>query len=217
MHKEKTNQEIFLSDLIQAQQNMAPVIKGAVNPHFKSKYADLSSILEIVKPALNNNNLFLFYSTEIIQGIDYLIAKIIHKNGEFIECKLPIKIKNEADKNDPQKYGSAITYAKRYSISALMALAEEDDDGNNSAGRNKQEASYKPNPPVTEEVFRILVQMIADSEDNNKLRRSAEEIKRMKEQYYFNFDQSEKLKQLYSERKKLNDNPELETLMREEI
>jgi hypothetical protein len=105
------------------------IVKNRVNPHFKSKYADLQAILEAVTPALRANGLVL------VQGIDAgeLITSIIQPgdNAEIfpaLHCTIPLP----AD-TDPQKFGSAITYARRYGIVTLLGLVTEDDDDANAA------------------------------------------------------------------------------------
>jgi hypothetical protein len=212
MQNEKTTKEIFLFDLIKAQSQTVAIIKKAENTFFakgnnKAKYAKLSDILSNIKPILNTNHLFLYYSTEKLNEVDYVVAKIIHENGEFIECKVPIKIKNEADKNDPQKYGSAFTYAKRYSISALMALAEsdeEDDDGNDAAGNNRVVKTQKPKilnyNQIQEsyETFREKIVSCETMEDLEQLRKDW-----TKEIAYFSKEQKEELGRIAQEAKTL--------------
>lgn len=196
----KSKSEIFLAALIAAQQEIDPIRKDAVNPHFKSKYAKIEEMLLAVKPVLNQYSLYLFFITETKEGIDYIKAKIIHENGEFIECAMPIKIKNEVDKNDPQKYGAAVTYAKRYSLSALMALGEEDDDGNKAAGR--REEIQTPMPIIPQKKYSELKEMMENSTSFEELEKAAEELKLFQTGFYFTKDQLDVMRKCYALMKK---------------
>ncbi len=116
----------FYDDLIKVQGALESVGKSSLNPHFKNKYANLTDILAVVKPALNNNNFFLTQKVLIKDGSEVLRTEITHKSGQVLDSEAPL---NVADRNNPQKYGSAITYMRRYSLTALLGIEEEDDDG----------------------------------------------------------------------------------------
>lgn len=116
----------FYDDLIKVQSSLESVGKSSLNPHFKNKYANLTDILSVVKPALNNNNFFLTQKILIKDSSEVLKTEITHKSGQVLESEAPLNI---ADRNNPQKYGSAITYMRRYSLTALLGIEEEDDDG----------------------------------------------------------------------------------------
>ena len=130
-----TKETTFYTDLIQAQSEILAISKDENNPFFKSKYVSLSSILREVKPVLNSNGFLLVQQNCIEDGVDTVKTKVIHKSGESIESIASLKI-DEKDKNNPQKYGSAVTYMRRYTLTSLLALEEEDDDGN-EASANK--------------------------------------------------------------------------------
>ena len=116
----------FYDDLIKVQAALESVGKSSLNPHFKNKYANLTDILSVVKPALNKNNFFLTQKILIKDSNEVLKTEITHKSGQILESEAPL---NVADRNNPQKYGSAITYMRRYSLTALLGIEEEDDDG----------------------------------------------------------------------------------------
>jgi len=116
----------FYDDLIKVQSQLKSVGKSSLNPHFKNKYANLTDILAQVKPALNSNNFFLTQKILIKDGGEILRTEITHKSGQVLDSEAPL---NVADRNNPQKYGSAITYMRRYSLTALLGIEEEDDDG----------------------------------------------------------------------------------------
>lgn len=111
---------------VKAQRQFGPALKTSVNPHFKSKYADLANCIEAVIEALNNNGIGLMQRTyECKDGV--LVETIfIHESGEVMECGM---LHLPASKLDAMGFGSCLTYARRYSLLAATGLAPEDDDG----------------------------------------------------------------------------------------
>lgn len=123
-----------LNALILVQSQINDLTKDENNPFFKSKYVPLPAVLKEIKPILNDNGFFLCQEPSIDeQGREILITRLMHRNGQEINCIAPLKIREEKDRNDPQKYGSAITYMRRYSLTSLLGIAEDDDDGNHAA------------------------------------------------------------------------------------
>jgi len=100
--------------------------KDAVNSHFGSHYTTLASALAAILPALNANGLALVQRTTLSGGIVLLETDLLHASGEWIGAVYPIL----PTKSDPQGYGSALSYARRYGAMALCGIAPEDDDGN---------------------------------------------------------------------------------------
>lgn len=113
--------------LVKAQKSFAPALKTSSNPHFKSKYADLSACVEAVIDALHTNGIAMIQRTyEDDTGVT-VETVFVHESGELLECG---KLHVPASKQDPQGYGSALTYARRYSLTTSCGIAPEDDDGN---------------------------------------------------------------------------------------
>ena len=113
--------------LVQAQRGFAPALKTSLNPHFRSKYVDLAGCIEAVVDALNGAGIALIQRTfEDNTGVT-VETVFVHESGEMLECG---KLHVPASKQDPQGYGSALTYARRYSLMAAAGIAPEDDDGN---------------------------------------------------------------------------------------
>ena len=113
--------------LVKAQKAFGPALKSSTNPHFRSRYADLSACVEAVIEGLNGAGIALIQRTsEDLTGVT-VETVFIHESGEMLECG---KLHVPASKQDPQGYGSALTYARRYSLSAAVGVAPEDDDGN---------------------------------------------------------------------------------------
>lgn len=117
-------------------------VKGKVNPAFRSKYADLSSVVDAIKPALVENGLWYRQVFHRAEGGICVETIIHHASGQSMACG-PLFL--PATKQDAQGYGSAATYARRYSLMAAFGVPAEDDDGNAAAGR--QEAARKPVTP----------------------------------------------------------------------
>lgn len=136
--------------LAKAQASMKNAPLNKVNPHFKSKFADLAAVRDAVLPALTANGV------AVVQAIDSHMAgpdgaggpavytRLIHTSGQWIESMCPIP-----SGTDMQKMGSAITYARRYSLSAICGIAaDEDDDANAvSAPANGQQTKVAPKAP----------------------------------------------------------------------
>lgn len=115
------------SALVKAQKAFGPALKSSTNPHFRSKYADLSACVEAVIDALNDNGIMLMQQTHLCEDGVIVETTFIHESGEMLSGG---KLHVPAAKQDPQGYGSALTYAKRYSLQSACGIASEDDDGN---------------------------------------------------------------------------------------
>ncbi len=141
--------------LVKAQMAFGPALKKKNNPHLKSKYADLLACMEAVTDALNNNGIFLMQPTHSCDDGIIVETLFIHESGEQISSgRLYVK----AAKLDPQGFGSALTYARRYSLMAACGIAQEDDDG---------QAASKPEPvkqTLTNERFGKAVESIKAGE-----------------------------------------------------
>jgi hypothetical protein len=123
--------------LVKAQKAFGPALKTATNPHFRSRYADLAACVEAVMDGLNNNGIALVQQlSESDTGV-IVETVFIHESGEMLNCG---KLHVPAVKHDPQGYGSALTYARRYSLMAACGIAPEDDDGN-AASRKVEKKS----------------------------------------------------------------------------
>ena len=125
--------------LVKAQKMFSPALKTSTNPHFKSKYADLSACVEAVIDALNESGIAMVQQTHECESGVTVETVFIHESGEVLNCG---KLHVPAPKNDPQGYGSALTYARRYSLMAACGIAPEDDDGN--AGSNSMKFKIAP-------------------------------------------------------------------------
>ena len=113
--------------LVKAQKQFQPALKTSTNPHFRSRYADLSACVEAVIDPLNANGIYLLQKNyDCADGV-MVETVFVHESGEMLECGI---VHFPAVKKDPQGYASALTYARRYSLMASCGIAPEDDDGN---------------------------------------------------------------------------------------
>jgi len=111
---------------VKAQRQFGPALKKSVNSHFKSKYADLTSCIDAVMDGLNANGIALMQrSFECKDGV-MVETTFIHESGEVMESGL---FHVPASKHDAMGFGSALTYARRYSLMTACGISSEDDDG----------------------------------------------------------------------------------------
>ena len=113
--------------LVKSQKAFGPALKSSTNPHFKSRYADLAACVEAVIDSLNANGIALIQQTHECNDGVIVETVFVHESGETYSAG---KLHVPAAKHDPQGYGSALTYARRYSLMAAAGIAPEDDDGN---------------------------------------------------------------------------------------
>lgn len=136
--------ETFAAAFVKLQSDIRPAIKDANNPAFRSKYADLGAVWEAIKEPLSRHGFSVIQSPDFDGDSMWLRTTVLHVSGERIEGRYPLR----PVKQDPQGYGSALTYARRYSLSAMLGvISEEDDDGNSASGRG---SNGSPAPPPTQ-------------------------------------------------------------------
>lgn len=121
--------------LAKAQGELDNATKSAANPFFKSKYADLAEVINTIKATLSKYELAYvqlpFSARDGYVGVETVL---MHSSGQHIKSRLELPV----SKADAQGYGSAITYARRYAIAAMVGLAQEDDDANSAVGHTKK-------------------------------------------------------------------------------
>lgn len=134
---------------VAAQTAFGPALKTSANPFFKSKYADLSVVIEAVIDALHKNGIALIQNCHESDTGVIVETVFLHESGEMISCG---KLSVPAAKHDPQGFGSAITYARRYGLMAACGIAPEDDDGNAAAKAKKDQDKQKPKSDAAKSV-----------------------------------------------------------------
>jgi hypothetical protein len=154
------------SALVKAQKEFGPALKSSSNPHFKSRYADLAACVEAVVESLNNNGIALTQRVSPSENGVTVETVFIHESGEVINCG---QLHVPASKHDAQGYGSALTYARRYSLMAACGIAPEDDDGN--AASKRPTAPAIPTPDITDHL--AAIQASANSDELAKVFKDA--------------------------------------------
>ena len=125
----------LLPALVEAKKNFKPISKDSINPHYKKKYASLSAILEAIEPALLEQSLLI---SQAVQE-SLLVTRLYHASGQFLEAVYVLP-----SIEDMQKVGSAITYAKRYSICGLLSVVADEDDDAESLKTSSTPTRAKP-------------------------------------------------------------------------
>ena len=145
--------------LVKAQRAFGPALKDKTNPAFRSKYADLGACIDAVIDALNANGITLMQRTHPDDKGVTVETVLLHESGESWSSGT---LHVPAQKQDPQGYGSALTYARRYSLMTACGIAPEDDDGN-AASRNKPpEPKTGMSPSVIADWLNVLEQCADD-------------------------------------------------------
>lgn len=129
----------LVAAIVAAQLKMTPAVKDHVNPYFKSKYADLPSVWEAAEPFRNEGVAITQSPVEAPEGFIMLDTQLSHKSGQWMRSRLKMRVA----KDDPQGYGSALTYARRYALGCMTGIVtEEDDDGNAASTPQLKAQSY---------------------------------------------------------------------------
>lgn len=134
---------------IKAKRAFMPALKDKTNPAYKSKYADLGACIEAVDEALLANDIALYQETfDDSTGVT-VETVFLHESGETLRGG---RLHVPASKQDPQGYGSALTYARRYSLMTACGIAPEDDDGNSAK------------PPQAKPVAKPKIELLTDKQ-----------------------------------------------------
>jgi hypothetical protein len=132
MDLEHANAALFAA-MATAQAEIENAKKDSVNPHFKSRYADLAEVLNTTRPVLSKNGICIMQSTDFDGSMVYVTTTLAHKDGGYVQsvsCCVP-------GKTDAQGIGAATTYLRRYALAAACGIAQEDDDGQSAAHAGK--------------------------------------------------------------------------------
>lgn len=131
------NETLVITELARAlclaQALMGPAIKDKENPFFKSSYADLASVWEACREPLTKNGLSVTQLVRSEGAVIKLTTMLMHSSGQYISSEFCMK----AEKETPQSLGSAITYARRYALAAIVGISSEDDDGEVATPKGK--------------------------------------------------------------------------------
>ena len=116
--------------LIAASKNLGAAKKGATNPFFKSKYANLSSIIEVVKEPLEQQGIIILQPMEVHGEQTFLRTILLHSSGEYLSSSIPLSLAGKE-----QEIGSRISYLRRYQLQAMLSIPAVDDDAEATIAR----------------------------------------------------------------------------------
>jgi hypothetical protein len=154
LHKEqKMSEDKICAAYVAAFAELEAATKTASNPHFKSKYADLPTVIDAIKPHLAKHGLAFMQMPKPSEGGVSIETILIHSSGDRLSMGVLFV---PANKHDAHGYGSALTYARRYALQTCFGLPTEDDDGN-AAVKSQQTVQAKP---ITQEQFAVLQDLI---------------------------------------------------------
>lgn len=134
--------DLVSKSLVKAQAKIKHAVKDSVNPHFKSKYSDLASVMDAIKEPFAENGLALMQPLSSDQDAVKCTTLILHESGQFIGSEMSMR----PVRNDPQGLGSCATYLRRYMAAAAAAVASDDDDGNAASGKGTTNANPNQTP-----------------------------------------------------------------------
>ena len=163
--------------LVAAQKQFKTAEKDGSNPHFHSSYATIESVIDSVMPALNAQGIAVIQgpaADDSYQGA-CLETMLVHTSGEWISSLIKIP----SGKNDAHGFGSAYTYARRYSLAAMCGIKQHDDDGNAAVEREKAAKNIdliKKQPKDVQELFKLLKQKLGKGMSEDQYREAAAKI-----------------------------------------
>ena len=160
MEKSESIKEICIA-FNKMQSVLEQPLKDKDNPYFRSKYVPLENVVDsIVKASKDNGLSFSQFAETDDNGNICVSTLVMHKSGEWIQYP---KLRMKPEKNTPQSLGSAITYAKRYALSAIFGItSDEDNDGNGESKPNQNTKQKQNNRPV-QKITIVQAQEIADT------------------------------------------------------
>ncbi len=161
------NKEL-LTALSNAQAKVENAKKLSKNPHFKSNYADLATIWDVIREPLTSEGLsVLQLPCEAPDGRVGLLTIVGHKSGQSISERFYLALK---DSSNPQQAGSAFTYMKRYALLGVAGIASEDDDGNAATGRpSAPAAAVDYSATIAEAIGHLTTALKADDQSGARM------------------------------------------------
>lgn len=131
--------------LAKAQAKISNPAKTALNPHFKSNYANLATGIDAIRSALGEQGIAFVQTTAMKGEMMVLYTRLIHSSGEWIGSEWPVAAYSKVS---PQQMGSALTYGRRYSLFSIVGIAGHDDDDDGNMASNGHQARQVPTPPA---------------------------------------------------------------------
>lgn len=138
--------------LSKAQGQIDDATKTGINPHFRSKYADLAAVRSVIREPLAVNDISVIQAPRTLDGEVEVETMLLHKSGEYISETLRLPV----GKWDAHGIGSGISYARRYGLMSILALAADDDDGNGAVEKSPSKPASRINTgPIFDEARKI--------------------------------------------------------------
>ncbi len=151
MNKSENISELAIA-LSKCQGELEPARKDSLNPHFKSKYADLNSVWDACRLPLSRNGLSVVQTMDTVNDKLVLNTLLLHSSGQWIKSTMPVV----TAKNDAQGIGSGLSYARRYSLSAICGISQDDDDGEAATRGNKENKVTQIIPTIGQDKIKQL-------------------------------------------------------------
>ena len=134
----------IIKALLEAKKKFGPLVKDKTNPFYKSKYADLAALMDVVEDPLLEQGVVISQPTRRWpDGVQYINTELKHVSGDQLDSTLDLPAGLDA-----QKTCAAITYLKRAALQAILGIPARDDDGESAVGRGQEEPPYQPTPKV---------------------------------------------------------------------
>lgn len=130
--------------LAKAQGQITPAKYDGQNPHLKNRYTTLAAVWDAIRKPLSDNGLAVVQIVTTEPDGMYLMTRLMHSSGQYIQAVYPIAAGDGRGVSAAQAVGSALTYARRYSLTALVGVVSDDDDDGNSAGDQKTQRKQQP-------------------------------------------------------------------------
>lgn len=184
MNMSETVSKLFTA-LAKAQGEVENASKSSVNPHFRSKYADLAEILNTVRPVFASNGLSVVQFPSFDGTYVSVETVLTHSSGEWMSGVISAPV----SKLDAQGVGSATTYMRRYALAAAAGVAQEDDDANLAVAGKPQERPQKSHvPQAKNKAKNTQRQSAAPQSEVDALTKKIEEIASLEElgQFWMN-------------------------------
>jgi hypothetical protein len=156
-----------------AQRSMRPALKDATNPHFRSKYSDLASVMESIREPIGHNGLSVWQDATFDEAGVNIITRIVHVSGQWVEFG-PLTI--PVGKRDAHAVGSACSYGKRYALCAALGVVSDEDDDGNKASQIQEKKRPNENAPKSSELVDNKVTQEQSVEFNRLLKQCGQEF-----------------------------------------
>ena len=160
--------------LCKAQAEMGGAVKGTANDYFSSSYADLTSVIKVIKEPFEKNGLSYTQFPVTSSGGKGIgvVTMLMHNSGEWLQSEffLPMKLTVKNPNGDPQTAGSAITYARRYALQAMAGIPAVDDDAESAMLRNEEPllpdgiSNEQPKKRVSKKLVQDVVASVVSAE-----------------------------------------------------